>query len=93
MSDKTFFFLAALAGWFWLLRRFEQLRKQLEAVCDVLQMEIAQSAGNMVRYNELLREREEDRAEEKKERRRSWIIGGVIGVGIIAYWWFTVGQH
>jgi hypothetical protein len=56
-------------------------------------MEIAQSAGKMERYNELLQEWKESRAEEKKEWRRSWIVGGVIGAGMFAYWWFTAGQH
>jgi hypothetical protein len=27
MTDTTFFFLTALGGWFWLIWRFEQLRK------------------------------------------------------------------
>jgi hypothetical protein len=93
ITDTTFFFLTALAGWFWLLWRFEQLRKQLKAVCDVLQMEIAQSAGNMERYNELRQEWRENRAEEKMQERRSWIVLGFwVAVGF-AYWWYTVGQH
>ena len=91
VNDATFFFLVAIACWLWLLWRFEQLRKQLKAVCDVLQMEIAQSAGNMERYNELLQKWRENRAEEKKEGRRSWIVLGFWVVAGFAYWWYT--QH
>ena len=93
MTDATFFFLAALAGWFWLMWRFEQLRKQLKAVCDVLKIEIAQSAGNEERANELLQEWRENRAEQKKEDRRSWIVLGFWAAAGFAYWWFTQGQH
>jgi hypothetical protein len=67
MTDTTFFFLTALGGWFWLIWRFEQLRKQLKAVCDALKIKIAQSAGNEERANEILRERRENRAEEKRD--------------------------
>jgi hypothetical protein len=54
-------------------------------------MEIAQSAGNMERYNELRQEWRENRAEEKKLNRQSLILWGVIGAGMFAYWWYT--QH
>ena len=93
MTDTTFFFLTALGGWFWLIWRFEQLRKQLKAVCDALKIEIAQSACNEERANEILRERRENRAEEKRDTLHSLIIWGVIGAGMLAYWWFTAGQH
>jgi hypothetical protein len=91
MTDQTFFLLAALAGWFWLLWRFEQLRKQLKAVCESLRAEIAESAGNEERANEIRRDWREDRDEEKKLNRRSLTFWGVIGAGMFAYWWYT--QH
>jgi hypothetical protein len=45
----------------------------------------------MERYNELRQEWRENRAEEKKEWRRSWIVLGFWVAAGFAYWWYT--QH
>jgi hypothetical protein len=93
MSDTTFFFLAALGAWMWLAWRLDRLGKQLEAVCGVLQVEMAELVGNEDRANEILRERREDRDEAKKATRQFCVTWAVIGAAALAWWWFTAGQH
>jgi hypothetical protein len=52
MSEATVVVLVVGAGWLSLMWRFEQLRRQLKAVCEALKIEIAHSAGNEERANE-----------------------------------------
>jgi hypothetical protein len=99
VSDATFLFFAAGAGFVWLLwrfeRQFEQLRRQVNAVGDFLRIEIAQSAGDQERAEKLREQWVENREEEKKEDRLSRIgLGFWVAVYValgFAYWWFT--QH
>jgi hypothetical protein len=79
MSNTDWGYLLAFAAWLWLLYRLDRLGKQLEAVCAVLQVEMAELVGNEDRASEILRERREDRAEAKKANRQFWIFWGIIG--------------
>jgi cell division protein FtsB len=92
-ADWNWAFLLAVAALVWLGYRLDRLGKQLEAVCAVLQVEMAELVGNENRAKEILREREEDRAEAKKANRQFWITWGVIGAVALAWWWYTVAQH
>jgi hypothetical protein len=85
-----------LAGGFvvwWFAWRLERLGKQLEAVSYLVRVEMAELVGNEDHARELLEERRQDQAEEKKANRQFWITWGVIGAGAFAWWWFTAGQH
>jgi hypothetical protein len=61
--------------------RLDRLGKQLEAVCAVLQVEMAELLGNENRVNEILKERRQEHAERKKANRQFWITWGFIGAG------------
>jgi hypothetical protein len=50
--------------------RLDRLGKQLEAVCAVLQVEVAELLGNEDRVNEILKERRQEHAEQKKANRQ-----------------------
>jgi hypothetical protein len=75
----------------WCAKRLDRLQNQLEAVCNLLRMEMAEALGNKDRVNELLREqREADQAEQKRANRRRWIRWGmIIGAVALAWLWFT----
>jgi hypothetical protein len=91
-KEWTYFIIAGFAA-FWLMWRLDRLGKQLEAVCAVLQVEMAELLGNEDRVNEILKERRQEHAERKKANRQFWITWGVIGAGALAWWWFTAGRY
>ena len=89
MDKAEWTFLLAFAPWLWLVYRLDRLGKQLEAVCAVLQVEMAELVGNEDRANEILRERREDRAEAKKANKQFWVFWGLIGAGTLAWWLYA----
>jgi hypothetical protein len=54
---------------------------------------MAELLGNEDRVNEILKERRQEHAEQKKANRQFWITWGVIGAGALAWWWFTAGRY
>jgi hypothetical protein len=51
-AEWTYVLVAGFAFWI-VLRRFDRLGKQLEAVCTALKIEVAKSAGNKERADEM----------------------------------------
>jgi hypothetical protein len=73
-----------------IMRRLDRLGKQIEAVCQVVQLEVAQALHNEDREDELRTEWRELRDGEAKARRQFWWFWGVIGAIAIA--WFLLSK-
>jgi hypothetical protein len=85
--------IGGILAWVWLAWRLDRLGKQLEAVSILLQIEMAEVVGNEARANELYEERRQDLAEQKRAKRQFWITWGVIGAGVLAWWWYSTSPH
>jgi hypothetical protein len=69
-----------------LMRRFDRLGKQLEAVCANIKLELSPSED---RRREILSEWKQEKDEAAKEMRWQWIWGGIIGALLLGWYIIT----
>jgi hypothetical protein len=82
MAYIPMYVVAALILW-----RLDRLGKQLEAVRDLLLLEL----GNEETKSDVLQQREWEKKERKKEARQFWIFWAIVSLaGII---WYMVTHH
>jgi hypothetical protein len=94
MSKTEWSYLLAAVGAYWMLMvRLDRLGRQLGWVSYLVRREMAELLGNEERAEELLEERESDQAAAKMETRQTWLGAALFGAGVLAWWWFTAGQH
>lgn len=82
MSDHDFIMLVLGVGAVLLImRRLHRLGAQLEAVCHVIQNEVAHPE----RRRELHQQWRENREEEAKARKQFWWTWGIIGAAVVGW--------
>jgi len=99
MSKTEWAGLLLFAGFaLWMIvDRLERLGKQLAWMTTRLREDMAELAGKSERARELREEWRRDQDAEREEKRYTLIthliIWGVVGAAVLAWWWFSAGQH
>lgn len=85
MGNEAWLLLAVFAVTFVVMRRLDRLGNQLEAVCRLIQLELAEAVHNEKRQRELRDERDTEIKEAAQAQRQAWWTWGIVGAIALAW--------